>query len=178
MQVTGSAGLGTGNAANSVIVSSVDSTTQVTVATAHDGAVSGSLTFAPIGSSGVPGTRALTANGSARPNAIKFEAQVGAGSEVTTGDILRQVSTRRYKVRTSDGTAICKLVATADLNANEMSIVATDVAANTYFVTKLTAHRATLTQIAGGSNYVYATGTSAPWAFAAASGLIVSIANQ
>ena len=63
MQVTGSTGLGTGNAANSVIVQSIDSLTQITVATAHDGAVSGTLTFADIGTGGVPGTRTLTNTG-------------------------------------------------------------------------------------------------------------------
>ena len=178
MQVTGSTGLGTGNGANSVLISSVDSATQITVATAHDGAVSGTLTFTDIGSSGVAGTRALTSGGSARQNAIKFEAQIGSGSEVTTGDIIKQVGNHRFKVRTSDGTAVCKLVASASLGTDEMSITATDSAANTYFVTKITAHRVQLTQIAGGSNYVYATGASAPWKFDAAAGVYVQIDNQ
>ena len=178
MQVTGSTGLGDGNGTNSVLIASVDSATQITVATAHDGAVSGTLTFTDIGASGVPGTSALTANGSARQNSIKCEAQIGAGSEVTTGDIVKQTGSRKYKVTTGDGTAICKLVTTADLNANEMSITATDSNSNTYFVQKLTQHRAVLVQIAGGSNYLYATGASAPWGFAAASGNVVQIANQ
>jgi hypothetical protein len=57
MVVTGSTGLGTGSAANSVIVGTVDSPTQVTVLTPHDGAItSATLTFADVGSSAVPGT--------------------------------------------------------------------------------------------------------------------------
>lgn len=123
-------------------------------------------------------TAVLTANGAARQNSIKCEAQIGAGTEVTTGDVVKQTGSRKYKVTTADGTAICKLVTTADLNANEMSITATDSNSNTYFVRKLTQHRAVLVQIAGGSNYLYATGASAPWSFAAASGNVVQIANQ
>ncbi len=123
-------------------------------------------------------TAVLTANGAARQNSIKCEAQVGAGTEVTVGDIIKQVSTRRYKVTTGDGTAVCALVTTADLNANEMSITATDSNSNTYFVSKLTAHKATLVQIAGGSNYLYTDGQAAPWSFSAAANGTVQIANQ
>ena len=123
-------------------------------------------------------TAVLTTGAAARQNSIKCEAQIGAGTEVTTGDVVKQTGSRKYKVTTADGTAICKLVTTADLNANEMSITATDSNSNTYFVRKLTQHRAVLVQIAGGSNYLYATGASAPWSFAAASGNVVQIANQ
>jgi hypothetical protein len=128
------------------------------------------------GSGGV--TVALTSGASARQNAIKFEAQIGSGTEVTTGDIIKQVGNHRFRVRTSDGTETCKLVASANLGVNEMSITATDSATNTYFVTKITARRVQLTQIAGGSNYVYATGESAPWKFDAAAGIYVQIENQ
>ncbi len=181
MQVTGSTGLGTGNAANSVLIASVDSATQITVATAHDGAVSGTLTFADIGASGVAGTVALTANGSARQNSIKCEAQIGAGSEVYIGDIVKQTGSKKYKVTTADGTAICTLVTTADLSANQMTISATDSNGNTYFVRKLTQHRAVLVRNVddgGDSDWLYATGASAPWGFAAASGNTVQIDNQ
>ena len=123
-------------------------------------------------------TAVLTASGAARQNSIKCEAQVGAGTEVTTGDIIKQVSTRRYKVQTGDGTAVCKLVASDALGANEMSIIATDSEGETYFVTKLTGHRATLTQRSGGEGSLFATGATASWSFAAASGNIVQIANQ
>jgi len=132
-------------------------------------------------------TATMTANGTARQNSIKCEAQIGSGSEVTTGDIVKQVSTRRYKVQTGDGTGVCTLVASADLSANQMSIVATDSTNATYFVTKLTGRRATLTRLTesdgGGSSppatgWVYVTGSSAPWTFGAATGDKVSIANQ
>lgn len=120
------------------------------------------------------GTTVLT---SANEKAIVAYAYVTGGSN-KIGDIVKQVSARRYKVETADGTMVCKLVTDGVANAaGEMTITATDANGNTYYVSKLTAHRALLVQIAGGSNYVYATGTSAPWSFAAASGSVVQIAN-
>ena len=122
-------------------------------------------------------TATMTSGASARQNSIKCEAQVGAGSEVTTGDIVKQVSTRRYKVTTGDGTAVCTLVASAALAANEMSITATDANSNAYFVTKLTAHKATLTRKVSG-NGDFATGAAVKWTFGNASSDTVSIENQ
>jgi hypothetical protein len=123
-------------------------------------------------------TATLTSGATARQNGIKCEAQIGSGgSEVTTGDIIKQVNTRSYKVQTSDGTAVCKLVATANLGANEMSITATDANSNGYFVTKLTAHKATLTRKVSGDGD-FATGTAVQWTFSAATATAVSIENQ
>lgn len=104
----------------------------------------------------------LTSGAAARQNAIRFEAQVGAGTEVTTGDIIKQAGSRRYRVQTIDGIAVCQLVTTADLNANEMSITATDSASGTYFVRKLTSRKAVLVQ---GSGTQFATGQSVKWSF-------------
>jgi hypothetical protein len=121
-------------------------------------------------------TATLTTGAAARQNAIKFEAQIGAGSEVTTGDIIKQAGSRRYRVQTSDGIAVCKLVTTADLNANEMSITATDSAGGTYFVRKLTARKAILVR---GTGTQCATGGSAKWTFGdAVVNTTVKIDNQ
>ena len=76
-------------------------------------------------------------------NAIVIYANV-AGGGTLTGDIVKQVGSRRYKVKTSAGTARCNLVSTGATNAGEAYIVATDSTNHTYYVTKLTAHRATL----------------------------------
>ena len=122
-------------------------------------------------------TATMTANGTARQNSIKCEAQIGSGSEVTTGDILKQVSTRRYKVTTGDGTAVCKLVQTAALGENEMSITATDSNSNAYFVQKLTAHKAVLTRKVSGDGD-FATGAAVKWTFGSATSDTVSIENQ
>ena len=58
------------------------------------------------GSGGV--TVALTSGASARENAIRFEAQITGGTEAFTGDIIKQVGNHRFKVRTADGTEVCK----------------------------------------------------------------------
>lgn len=121
-------------------------------------------------------TAVLTSGAAARQNGIKCEAQVGAGSEVTTGDIIKQTGSKRYKVQTSDGVAVCKLVTTADLGANEMSITATDSDGGTYFVRKLTARKVILV---AGTGTQFSTGASAKWTFGSAvAGTTVAIQNQ
>jgi hypothetical protein len=58
----------------------------------------------------------------------------------------------------------------------EGSIAATDSAGGEYFVTKLTAHKATVTR-AGGSGWLYATGEAAPWKLDAPATIYLQIAN-
>ena len=130
-------------------------------------------------------TATMTTGATARQNGIVCEAQVGAGSEVTTGDIIKQVSGRRYTVQTSDGTAVCQLVTTEAKDDNQMSIKATDSDGNTYFVAKLTARLAVLVPAAnvhGGTTTIgsqFASGTTAKWTFGAAvAGTTVTIENQ
>ena len=100
----------------------------------------------------------------------------GNGTSAVKGDIVRQVGSKKYVVRTAQGLGRVSLVAGTPATG-EATIIATDVNSNTYYVTKLTSHKALLTRIAGGSNYVYATGDVAQWSFDAASGTIVQIAN-
>jgi hypothetical protein len=136
---------------------------------------SGSITGGTASGSATP-VATLTTGAAARQNGIQCEAQVGAGGEVTTGDIIKQTSSRRYKVQTSDGTAVCKLVTTADLGANEMSIIATDSDEGTYFVRKLTARKAVLVR---GTGTQFETGATAKWTFGSAvEDTTVTIANQ
>ena len=131
-------------------------------------------------------TAVLTTGATARQNGIKCEAEIGqAGTEVTTGDIIKQVNGRSYKVQTSDGIAVCKLVTTEVKTANQMSIKATDSAGNTYFVAKLTARKATLVPAAnvhGGTTTIgsqFASGATAKWTFGAAVvNTTVTIENQ
>ena len=161
----------------------------VTVVSAGSGYTSApTITFAGSvagGTGSATPVATLTSGASARQNGIVCEAQVGAGSEVTTGDIIKQVNTRSYKVQTSDGTAVCQLVTTEAKDANQMSIKATDSAGNTYFVSKLTAHRATLVPAAnvhGGTTTIgsqFASGESAMWTFGSAVvNTTVTIENQ
>jgi len=111
-------------------------------------------------------TAVLTSGTAARQNGIVCQAiTVGATNRTSGNDILKQVSSKRFKVRTQDGTAVCKLTAGTPAAAGEMAIVATDSIGGTYFVTKITAHRATLT---AGTGAQFTTGTQVPWTFGTA----------
>ena len=119
-------------------------------------------------------TAVLTANGSARQNGLMCEAQIPGGSDNTAGDIIKQEGARRFKVQTSDGIAVLKLVASENLADGEMSIRATDSAGGTYFVTKISSRKVTLVPAAnvwGGSSSAgtqFASGTTAKWTFGSA----------
>jgi hypothetical protein len=113
-------------------------------------------------------------------NAIVAYAYVTGNNLIA--DIKKQVSGRRYKVTTSEGTLTCKLVTDGVASAvGEMTITATDANGNTYYVSKLTSRLATLVRLVDdgiAGDWVHADGTRAPWSFAAASGSVVQIANN
>jgi hypothetical protein len=131
------------------------------------------------GATGAAATAVLTTDtgavGSAtnQENAIVIRANTDElGSKV--GDIVRQVSTRRYKVKTADGIATCKLVADDTPAFAEAYVVATAASGATYYVMKLTAHRATLATKTGDGAL---NGQAVQWTFSAPSGSIVQIEN-
>ena len=161
----------------------------VTVVSAGSGYTSApTITFnASVTGGGASGSATPVATlTSTRVNGLKCEAKIGsAGTEVTTGDVIKQVNTRSYKVQTSDGTAVCKLVTTEAKTANQMSIKATDSAGNTYFVAKLTSRKAVLVPAAnvhGGTTTIgsqFASGATAKWTFGTAVvNTTVTIENQ
>ena len=108
-------------------------------------------------------------------NAIIMTAFLTGGSALTV-DIIRQVSGRRYKVTDGTRTGIVKLVAKANgsLLAGECNIIATDAATATYYVTKLTNHKATLTRNSG---TVYTNSAATQWTFGAATATVCKIPN-
>jgi hypothetical protein len=106
-------------------------------------------------------------------NAIRMTAFLTGGSAGEV-DIIRQVSTRRYKVTDGTRTGIVKLSETVADAAGEGSILATDAAAGTYFVTKLTGRKATLKR---GTGTVYADGAAVQWTFGTATATICKISN-
>jgi len=112
-------------------------------------------------------------------NAILVSAQTTSGGSDKAGDIVSQKGARNFKVKTADGTAICKLTASANLAVGQMSIIATDARGNTYYVTKLTAKKATLVRKTqnGANAWVHVEGGVAQWSFAAAAGSVVQVAN-
>jgi hypothetical protein len=121
----------------------------------------------------VTGTTVLT---STNEKAIVAYAFVTGGSN-KIGDIVKQVSSRRYKVETADGTMVCSLVTDGVANAaGEMTITATDSAEGTYYVKKLTSRKAVLIPIDGTE---FESGTSVRWTFGAAVlNTSVTIANK
>jgi hypothetical protein len=138
------------------------------------------------GSTGAAATAVLTTDtgavGSAtnQENAIVIRANTSAGGTTAlVGDIIRQVSTRRYKVKTADGIKVCQL-GTDDTPAPAGAYIkATDDNGNTYFVTKLTAHRATLVQWndAESGPWLFNDNESAPWTFGSTTETTVQIEN-
>lgn len=131
------------------------------------------------GATGASATAVLTA---ANQNAITTTAYIPAvngGLSAKDGDILKQESSTRYLVKTADGIGQCKLVAAAPA-AGEMTMLATDSAGGTYYVTKLTAHRARIvkgnrtgTQFTTGTD-----GVTVGWSLdTATAGVSVIIAN-
>lgn len=145
----------------------------VTVASSGSGYVSvadAAPTFSA-GTSTATGTSVLTTTGT---NVILAHAHVVGGTTALDADIVKQTSTSDYVMTTTEGTSICGLVPSNTPAAGQAYIIATDSAANTYWVLKLTAHKAVLRRRAGGT-WIYPNGYSAPWSLAAASGAVVSI---
>ena len=99
-----------------------------------------------------------------KQNAIAMTAFLTGGSAVAV-DIIRQVSTRRYKVTDGTRTGIVQLQDSLANAAGEASIVAVDSAGGTYYITKLTAHKATLVR---GTGTEFATGAAVKWTLGAA----------
>lgn len=97
-------------------------------------------------------------------NSIIMTARLSGGS-ATTVDIIRQVSTNRFKVTDGTRTGIVKLKSSVATAVGEGSIKFTDSASNTYFATKITARKATVTR---GTGTQFATGAQVKWNMTAA----------
>jgi hypothetical protein len=97
-------------------------------------------------------------------NTIIMTARLTGGS-ATTVDIIRQVSTNRYKVTDGTRTGIVKLKSSVATAAGEGSVKFTDSVGGTYFATKITARKATITR---GTGTAFASGTAVKWNMIAA----------
>jgi hypothetical protein len=106
-------------------------------------------------------------------NAIKIYAKTTSGGTAKLGDIQAQKGSHRYKIKTSDGTAVCKLVTTTSLAVGQAYLVATSTG-GTYYVTKLTSRRAVLTTKTGDGAL---NGKSVKWTFGSPSATVVQIEN-
>jgi hypothetical protein len=119
---------------------------------------------------GTTATFTVSLTTAAVQNALAFTSYLTTGSNaVTGGDILKQEASRRYLVQNSEGVGQVKLVASGTLAAGEMSLIATDGSGATFYVTKLTARKATLVNRTSTSTAVV-TGATAGWTLGAATG--------
>ncbi len=111
----------------------------VTIADSDGGAeTTGTATAVLTTDSGAPGTATN------QENAITITGRVVAGSTVAL-DIIKQTGSRRYRVTDGTNVGTVTLKSSAVSAAGEAQILATDSAGGTYYVTKLTAHRALVT---------------------------------
>jgi hypothetical protein len=97
-------------------------------------------------------------------NAILMTAYLTGGSAVTV-DIIKQVSTNRFKVTDGTRTGIVKLKSSVATAAGEGSIRLLDSVSGTYFATKITGRKATVTR---GTGTAFATGAAVKWNMTAA----------
>jgi hypothetical protein len=108
-------------------------------------------------------------------NAIVPYAKTTSGGTSKIAEIIRQVGSDRFQVKTADGSSVCKLKASAVSAQGEMTITATDSDSGTYFVTKISNNKATVAQ---GTGTQFANGASVKWTFDAADeGYSVKLSN-
>lgn len=108
-------------------------------------------------------------------NAIRFSAITAGSTPRSNGDIISQKNARRFRVKTSDGTAVCSLVARTPSAIGEMAINATDSAGGTYWVTKLSNHKALIVRNTGTQ---FADSTMVQWTLSAPTvGVSVKVDN-
>jgi hypothetical protein len=108
-------------------------------------------------------------------NALLMTARLTGGSAVTV-DIIKQVSTSRYKVTDGTRTGIVKLKSSVATAAGEGSLRLLDSDGGTYFATKLTAHKATITR-GTGVQTAFPTGACVKWNMTAATADSLKIDN-
>ena len=160
VQATATITFATGSTGTVTVTENGSGYTAVPTATCALGGGTGTVTLTP----------ALTldtgAVGSAtnQENTILMTAYLTGGSAVKV-DIIKQVSTNRFKVTDGTRTGIVKLKASVATAAGECSVKFTDSASGTYFATKITARKATVTR---GTGTAFATGTAVKWNMTAA----------
>jgi hypothetical protein len=108
-------------------------------------------------------------------NAILMTARLTGGTAVTV-DVIRQVSTNRFKVTDGTRTGIVTLKASVATAAGEGSIRLVDTDGGTYFATKITSRKATITR-GTGSQAAFVTGTAVQWNMTAATATSLLVDN-
>jgi hypothetical protein len=165
-------------ASGSVTTNNLGNVSTVTLTDSGSGYTSAPTATVTGGTTGTVATFNVTLT-SSRQNGIKFNSYIPTGSSaVSGGDIVKQEGSHAYLVKNSQGTGICRLVTTSALTAGQMNLVATDANGSTYYVKKLTAHKAVLVQSTASGSFLVANNGVSAWTLNGASSGFVSIANQ
>jgi hypothetical protein len=167
----------TGTGTSTFLVDVYMNISSATTITEPGSGYNGTETFTVTLANGAAGTvpAGTLVDTTSQDNAITIISYLPTASQSRTGgDIIKQESSRRYLVRNSDGYGQCTLT-TGTLTAGYMHIIASDFYGGTYYVTKLTAHRAVLQVRSNTSSCIYASGEVAPWNITAATGTYVTL---
>jgi hypothetical protein len=108
-------------------------------------------------------------------NAIQMTARLTGGSAGPV-DIIKQVSGRRFKVTDGTRTGIVTLKASVATAAGEGSVRLVDTDGGTYFATKITSRKATITR-GTGVQAAFVTGTAVQWNMTAATASSLLVDN-
>lgn len=148
----------------------------VTVTTAGSGyiSVADALPTFSAGTATATGVAVLTST--TEPAITPYAVTIDGGT-VLPADIIKQTGDNNYIMETTEGQTLCTLGTTDTPVFGGAYLLATDANGSTYYVTKLTAHLAVLTQKAMVGSYVWQTGDLAPWGLEAADNLVVQINN-
>jgi len=145
--------------------------TTVAVTTAGTGYTSAPTITA---GTGTQGTVTLTGVlSTSTTNAIAISAWIPGAAAAVIGDIVAQKGSKTYRVTTADGTGECLLV-TGTPAEGQMRITATDSAAGTYFVKKLTNNTVV---VLPGTGSQFAEDAKVKWADTAVENVSVAITN-
>jgi hypothetical protein len=168
MRIDGSPGVQATNYVTAVGTNTITLLKTMTATTSTNG-----FDFSDQGS----GFKAITTITSTVLDAIQIISYLPTASQSRTGgDIIKQESSRRYLVQNADGVGICRL-ASGVLTAGQMHIIATDWTGASYYVTKLTAHKATVVNRYSTSTAIYTTGQVAPWTIGDTTGTYITLSN-
>ncbi len=170
----GSAASGTANVS---VAGRITSLNILVPGTGYTSTASVTITFSPA-TTGTAATYAITSLTSTRQNAIRGLAYISTGTGPAQFDIMKQESSRRYRVNTSQGQGVVKLITTTTLTAGTVNIEATDTNGSKYLVKKLTARRAVLIQTTASGSFLFDNNEAAGWTLDSASSGVVSIGNN
>ena len=155
--------IGTGiNAGATYVLSVVGSAVNLSAANAGAVTTASSISFFDAGSAQANSVT-LFANTTTQDSLAITSYLTTGSSAVSGGDIIKQESSRRYLVRNSQGVGQVKLSPGVGVDhtlaAGNMHLVATDDGGATYYVIKLTAHKATLVNRTSTSTAVFGSTT-------------------